>query len=191
MVPAVFVVIDELPLSANGKVDRKALPAPGQPAGLVAEYVAPRTDTERVLAEVWVQVLGVERVGIHDNFFELGGDSILSIQVMSRVRVAFDVELSPRVLFESPTVAGLAATVTESAVGALPAIPVADRVGELPESPLSFAQQRLWFLDQFAPESSGHVIAFAVRLRGDLDVNALSGAFSALVARHESLRTTF
>jgi non-ribosomal peptide synthetase component F len=130
----------------------------------------------------------VERVGIHDNFFELGGDSILSIQVMSRARVAFEVEFSPRVLFADPTVAGLAAAVAESTVSALPAIPVADRVGELP---LSFAQQRLWFLDKFAPGGSGYATAFAVRLRGELDLDALSGAVDALVARHESLRTTF
>src|SRR6185437_11269055 len=127
-------------------------------------------------------------VGIHDNFFELGGDSILSVQVMSRVRVAFAVELSPRVLFVDPTVAGLAAAVAESVLPALPAIPVVDRVGELP---LSFAQQRLWFLDQFSPGGSGYVISFAVTLRGALDVETLSGAWTALVARHESLRTTF
>ncbi|MGH9205818.1 MAG: condensation domain-containing protein, partial [Acidimicrobiales bacterium] len=128
------------------------------------------------------------RVGIHDNFFELGGDSILSIQVVSRVRVALGVELSPRVLFVDPTVAGLAAAVAKSGVSALPAITVADRVGELP---LSFAQQRLWFLDQFAPGGSGYVTAFAVRLGGELDVEALSVALSGLVVRHESLRTTF
>ncbi|HJT03149.1 MAG TPA: amino acid adenylation domain-containing protein, partial [Pseudonocardiaceae bacterium] len=172
----------------TGKLDRHALPAPDRLMEPVAEYVAARTDTERVLADIWVQVLGVERVGIHDNFFELGGDSILSVQVMSRVRVAFGVELSPRVLFVNPTVAGLAAAITESVMPALPAIQVADRVGGLP---LSFAQQRLWFLDQFAPNSSGYVIAFAVKLRGELNLAALSGALAALVARHESLRTTF
>ncbi|MGH3823001.1 MAG: amino acid adenylation domain-containing protein, partial [Pseudonocardiaceae bacterium] len=188
MVPAAFVVLDELPLGPTGKVNRKALPAPDEPAEPVAEYVAPRTATERIMAELWAQVLGLERVGVHDNFFELGGDSILSIQVMSRVRVACGVEISPRMLFVDPTVAGLAAAVAGSAACALPAIPVADRVGELP---LSFAQQRLWFLDQFAPGGSGYVTAFAARLRGELDLAALTGAWSAVVARHESLRTTF
>ncbi|MGH3846996.1 MAG: amino acid adenylation domain-containing protein, partial [Pseudonocardiaceae bacterium] len=188
MVPAVFMPLAALPLSANGKVNRKALPAPDQIIEPVAAYVAPRTATEQTLTDIWTQVLGTDRVGVHDNFFELGGDSILSIQVMSRIRGAFGVELSPRVLFIDPTVAGLATAVTESAVCALPPITAADRVGELP---LSFAQQRLWFLDQFAPESSGYVIAFAMRLRGELDLAALSGALSALVARHESLRTTF
>ncbi|MBV9059976.1 MAG: amino acid adenylation domain-containing protein, partial [Pseudonocardiales bacterium] len=188
MVPAVFVTLDALPLTANGKVDRTALPAPDQLAAPVAEYVAPRTETERVVAEIWARVLGVAQVGIYDNFFELGGDSILSIQVMSRVRVALKVELSPRVLFVDPTVAGLAAAVAESAVSALPAIPVADRVGELP---LSFAQQRLWFLDQFSPGETGYVIAFAAHLRGELDLDALSRALTELITRHESLRTTF
>ncbi|MGH3669764.1 MAG: amino acid adenylation domain-containing protein, partial [Pseudonocardiaceae bacterium] len=187
MVPALFVTLDELPLGSTGKLDRKALPAPDRAAEPVAKYVAPRTPTERVLADIWAQVLGVDRVGVEDNFFELGGDSILSIQVISRVRVAFKAELSPRVLFVDPTVAGLAAAIAESVVSALPAIPVLERIGELP---LSFAQQRLWFLDQFAPGGSEYVIAFAVHLRGELDLDALSGALSELVARHESLRTT-
>ncbi len=188
MVPAVFVVLDELPVSPNGKLDRRALPAPDRIADPVAEYIAPRSATEHTLAGIWVEVLGVDRVGVRDNFFELGGDSILSIQVMSRVRVIFGVELSPRVLFVDPTVAGLAVAVAESVVSASASIGVADRVGELP---LSFAQQRLWFLDKFSPDGSGYVSAFALRLRGELDREALLVAFSAVVARHESLRTTF
>ncbi|MGH3613894.1 MAG: amino acid adenylation domain-containing protein, partial [Pseudonocardia sp.] len=188
MVPAVFVTLGELPRNANGKLDRKALPAPDQAAQPAARYAAPRTPAEHTLTQIWAQVLGADRVGIHDNFFELGGDSILSIQVMSRVRVAFGAELSPRVLFVDPTVAGLAVAVAESVVSDSGPIAVADRVGELP---LSFAQQRLWFLDEFAPGGAGNVTAFAVRLRGEVDLDALSGAVSALVARHESLRTTF
>ncbi|HZS23170.1 MAG TPA: amino acid adenylation domain-containing protein, partial [Pseudonocardiaceae bacterium] len=188
MVPAAFVMLDELPLGATGKVDRGALPAPGGCLGMVTEYVAPRTGTERIVAGIWEQVLGVDRVGVEDNFFELGGDSILSIQVMSRIRLVCGVELSPRVLFVSPTVAGLAAAIAESAQSALPAIPVAERVGELP---LSFAQQRLWFLDQFTSDASGYVTPFAVRLRGELDLDALAEALRLVVARHESLRTTF
>ncbi|HEV7453554.1 MAG TPA: amino acid adenylation domain-containing protein, partial [Pseudonocardiaceae bacterium] len=138
---------------------------------------------------VWAEVLGLERVGVTDNFFELGGDSILSIQVMSRVRVAFGVDLSLRVLFVDPTVAGLATAVSavSGAVWGAP-IDVIPRDGELP---LSFAQQRLWFLEEFAPGGSGYVSAFALRLCGELDVDALGVAFTGLVARHESLRTTF
>ncbi|HZS21710.1 MAG TPA: amino acid adenylation domain-containing protein, partial [Pseudonocardiaceae bacterium] len=188
MVPALFVTLDELPLNQNRKLDRKALPTPDQPAAPIAQYIAPRTDTERIVAGIWEQVLGVDRVGVGDNFFELGGDSVLSIQVVSRIRLACGIELSPRALFTNPTAAELAVAIAESAHSALPAIPVAERVGELP---LSFAQQRLWFLDQFAPDVSGYVIAFAVRLHGQLNLEALSEAFSAVVARHESLRTTF
>ncbi|MCA1681994.1 MAG: condensation domain-containing protein, partial [Actinobacteria bacterium] len=189
MVPAVFVTLDELPLNANGKLDRRALPVPE--LGVTgAGYVAPRTDIERVVADVWAQVLGVDRVGVEDNFFELGGDSILSIQLVSRVRVACGVEVSLRSLFTNPTVAGLAGVIAADtgAGGSVAAIPVADRTGALP---LSFAQQRLWFLDKFEPESSEYITPSAVRLRGELDTAALGRAFTALVARHESLRTTF
>ncbi|MGH3874774.1 MAG: amino acid adenylation domain-containing protein [Pseudonocardiaceae bacterium] len=188
LVPAVFVVLDALPMGATGKLDRRALPAPDRVTEPVMEYIAPRTATEHKLAEVWAEVLGVKRVGVSDNFFESGGDSILSVQVMSRVRMAFGVELSPRVLFVDPTVAGLAAAVSGEVVSAAAAIGVVDRAGELP---LSFAQQRLWFLDEFAPGGSGYVSAFALRLGGSLDLDALSVALTALVARHESLRTTF
>ncbi|MGH3776207.1 MAG: amino acid adenylation domain-containing protein, partial [Pseudonocardiaceae bacterium] len=189
MVPAVFVVLDELPLGPTGKLDRKALPAPDRAAEPVAEYIAPRTPAEHTLAGIWAQVLGVKRVGVGDNFFELGGDSILSIQVMSRVRVVFGVDVPLRALFVDPTVAGLAAAVSAGS-GSVEGAPigVVDRVGELP---LSFAQQRLWFLDEFAPGAPGYVSGFALRLRGDVDVDALSEALTAVVARHESLRTTF
>ncbi|HJT03156.1 MAG TPA: amino acid adenylation domain-containing protein, partial [Pseudonocardiaceae bacterium] len=188
MVPAVFITLDELPLGPTGKLDRTALPAPESAGQPVAEYVAPRTDTERALADIWAQVLGVDRVGVYDNFFELGGDSILSLQVMSRVRVTLDAELSPRALFLDPTVAGLSTAVTGSTVPGLAPITAAERAGQLP---LSFAQQRLWFLDEFAPGGAEYVSAFALRLRGDLNLDALSAAVSALVSRHESLRTTF
>ena len=190
MVPAVFVVLDELPLNVNGKLDRRALPAPEFGGGGV--YVAPRTELERVVADIWAGVLGVERVGVEDSFFELGGDSILSVQVTSRVRAALGVEVPLRVLFTHPTVAGLvgviAADVGAGDVDAVSVIPVVSRAGELP---LSFAQQRLWFLNEFAPDSSEYITPWAWRLRGELDVAALARALSALVARHESLRTTF
>ncbi|MGH3874274.1 MAG: amino acid adenylation domain-containing protein [Pseudonocardiaceae bacterium] len=188
MVPAVFVVVDGLPLSVNGKVDRGGLPVPDLVVVSGVGYVAPRTVVERVLAGIWAEVLGVERVGVEDNFFELGGDSILSIRVMSRVRVVFGVELSPRALFVDPTVVGLAVVVSGSVVSDSVGIGVVDRVGGLP---LSFAQQRLWFLHVFAPEGVGYVSAFALRLCGVLDRAALWVALGELVARHESLRTTF
>ncbi|MCA1681610.1 MAG: amino acid adenylation domain-containing protein, partial [Actinobacteria bacterium] len=192
MLPSAFVQLDQLPLTPSGKVDRRALPAPDGAQRPESEYVAPRTPTEQVLADVWAQVLRVERVGVQDNFFELGGDSILSIQVVSRVRVAFGVEVSLRSLFINPTVAGLAGVLPADAVadysGAASAIPVVARADALP---LSFAQQRLWFLNEFEPDSSEYISPAAVRLRGELDTAALARALSGLVARHESLRTTF
>ncbi|MEV0677472.1 non-ribosomal peptide synthase/polyketide synthase [Actinosynnema sp. NPDC050436] len=181
MVPAAYVVLDRLPLNANGKLDRAALPAPDRDASVGDGYAAPRTEAERLVAAVWEDVLGLDRVGADDNFFALGGDSILSIRVASRLRESFD--LSPRALFDHPTVAGLAAALTG---GALAPIPRA--TGDFP---LSFAQQRLWFLDQFSPGGTEYVTPFAVRLVGDLDVARLERALSDLVARHESLRTTF
>jgi amino acid adenylation domain-containing protein/non-ribosomal peptide synthase protein (TIGR01720 family) len=192
MVPSAFVAMDSLPLSANGKLDRRALPAPAREAGTRADYVAPRTDTERAMADIWTEVIGLERVGIQDNFFELGGDSILSIRVMSRLRAALGIELSPRALFTHPTVAGLAAAIASQAgtgdAEALSSIRVVPRDGDLP---LSFAQQRLWFLDQFEPNSNEYITPTALRLQGRLDVDALNTALTGLVARHESLRTTF
>nr|QEO73559.1 condensation domain-containing protein [uncultured bacterium] len=189
MVPSAFVVMAELPLTPSGKVDRKALPAPEGGARLGTPYVAPRTPTEVMLAEIWTEVLGVERVGVHDDFFDLGGDSILSIQVVSRARTALRTELSPRVLFDASTVADLAATVLgKASSGQADPITVVDRGGALP---LSFAQQRLWFLNDFDPDSAEYNTVFALRLSGDLVHEALSEAMNGLVARHESLRTTF
>ncbi|MGH3982052.1 MAG: amino acid adenylation domain-containing protein, partial [Pseudonocardiaceae bacterium] len=192
MLPAAFVVVDELPLNANGKLDRQALPAPDWAANGTAAYVAPRTEAQAVVANVWAQVLGVHRVGIEDNFFELGGDSILSIQVASRLQAAFGVELSPRAMFTHATVAELAAAIPTESDG-VSTIPVFARDGELAPfcAQLSFAQQRLWFLHEFAPDSTEYVTRVGLRLRGPLDLDALDVAFTALVARHESLRTTF
>ncbi|MGH3593361.1 MAG: condensation domain-containing protein, partial [Pseudonocardiaceae bacterium] len=187
MVPAAFVVLDALPLNANGKLDRRALPAP-EWGGDTEGYVAPRTEVEAVMARIWAEVLGVERVGVGDNFFELGGDSILSIRVASRLRAAFDVEMSPRAVFTHSTIAELAAAIPAGSAGGVPVITVISRDGELA---LSFAQQRLWFLHQFDPHSSEYLTRVGLRLRGELDLDALGAAFTRLVARHESLRTTF
>ncbi|MGW6618207.1 amino acid adenylation domain-containing protein, partial [Streptomyces erythrochromogenes] len=193
MVPAVFVPLDDLPLTPSGKVDRRSLPAPEfRPDVSATDYEAPRNATEQLLAEVWSEVLGVEKVGIHDNFFDLGGDSILSIQVVSRARQALGIRLSPRLLFEAPTVAELADRAgPDGAVGdaapeeALPALP---RDGLLP---MSFGQQRLWFLEDFNEGSTEYHSAAGLRLTGPLDPAALRAAVHDLVARHESLRTTF
>ena len=193
MVPALFVLLDALPLMPNGKVDRGALPAPDRTRPeLDKAFVAPRTPTEELLSEIWAQVLDIERVGIYDNFFDLGGHSLLATQVVSRIREAFQVELPLRRIFEVPTVAGLAESihVAHSAgqnLLAPPILPV-PRDGNLP---LSFAQQRLWFIDQLAPGNSAYNIPAAIRLRGSLNLAALEQSLNEIVKRHESLRTTF
>ncbi|GLZ39063.1 non-ribosomal peptide synthase/polyketide synthase [Actinokineospora sp. NBRC 105648] len=184
MVPAAFVALDALPLTANGKLDRRALPTPEWTDA--PGYVAPRTDAERVVADAWADVLGLPRVGAEDNFFALGGDSILSIRVVARLRTALGTDVSPRLLFDNPTVAGLALAVGGAALAE--SIPV---LAQDAAAPLSFAQQRLWFLQEFDPGSTEYVTPLALRLRGPLDLGSLSVAMTALVARHESLRTTF
>ncbi|HEV2761388.1 MAG TPA: amino acid adenylation domain-containing protein, partial [Pyrinomonadaceae bacterium] len=195
MVPSAFVLLDSLPLTPNGKVDRKALPEPeagGAGAGL--EYAEPRAGVEEVVAGVFAAVLKVERVGRVGNFFELGGHSLLATQAVSRLRVACGVEIPLRALFEHPTVEGLSRVVGEllrGEAGATAAVPPLVRVSREGELPLSFAQQRLWFLDQLEPESAFYNIPSAVRLRGALDVRALSQALTEVARRHESLRTSF
>ncbi|WP_254897273.1 non-ribosomal peptide synthetase [Amycolatopsis sp. Hca4] len=187
MVPSAFVLLDELPLTRNGKLDQRALPAPA--ATETGSFAEPRTETERTVAAVLAATLGLDRVGADGHFFELGGDSILSIRFTSALREAFGVDVSPRTVFDHPTVAALAAALPSASATARPAAitPVA-RDGELP---LSFGQQRLWFLDDFAPGSTDHVTVFGVRLHGDLRPDALARALTTLIARHESLRTTF
>ncbi|WP_164021359.1 non-ribosomal peptide synthetase, partial [Pyxidicoccus trucidator] len=194
MVPSAIVVLDTMPLAPGGKVDRKALPAPSEARRDEAvEHVAPRTPTEDLLAGVWAQLLGVERVGVHDNFFELGGHSLLATQLASRVRAAFQVELPLRDLFSMPTVAALAARLeTERQKGSgisLPDLVPVPRTGEA--LPVSFGQQRLWFLDQLQPGTAHYNMPVPLRLDGKLDVQALERAFTELLRRHESLRTTF
>ncbi|HEX8819889.1 MAG TPA: condensation domain-containing protein, partial [Archangium sp.] len=191
LVPAAIVVLAAFPLTPSGKVDRKALPLPGV-APRSEGFVAPRTDTERRLAELWTRTLGVERVGVTDSFFELGGHSLLATQLVSRVRGTFGVELPLRAVFESPTLEALARRVEDAprlATGAGAPPPLVARPGEEPV--LGFAQQRLWFLDRLQPGSTAYNVPSAVRLTGALDVQALERGLEALVQRHEVLRTTF
>ena len=192
MVPSAFVQLEALPLTPNGKVDRRALPVPDQERPqLEKAFVAPRTATEEVVAGVWADVLRLEQVGVYDNFFDLGGHSLLATQVISRVRVALQVELSLHSLFEEPTVAGLAkrvetARLADEGLQAPPIVP-ASRDQELP---LSFVQEQLWFLDQLKPGSSSYNIPQAIRMSGAIDVAALRQTLESIVARHETLRTT-
>ena len=189
MVPSVLVRLDRLPLTGNGKLDRKALPQADamQAKEKGAEFVAPRTDIERTLAAIWQEVLKLERIGIHDNFFALGGDSILSLQIIARAR-AKGLKLLPKQVFEQQTIAGLAQLLDKSEVSATLPLKPSGREGLLP---LSFAQQRLWFLHRLEPDSAAYNVPALLRFSGVLDTGALKAAFNALVMRHEILRTTF
>ena len=191
MVPAAIVALERLPLTPNGKLDRRALPAPEGP-GSGGEQTAPRTPTEELLAGIWADVLRRERVGVGESFFEMGGHSLLATRVVSRIREAFGVELPLRALFEAPTMERLAARVEAlraggPGAGAPPLVP-AERTGRLP---LSFAQERLWFLEQLSPGGHVYTIPGALRLEGLLDAGALEAALGEIVRRHEALRTRF
>jgi amino acid adenylation domain-containing protein len=192
MVPAAFVALERLPLTPNGKVDRRALAFLQPRRAAVAARTPPRTPAEEILAGIWEQVLGAAGVGAHDNFFDLGGHSLLATRVISRVREAFGVEIRLRALFEEPTVAGLAARVeTARAAGSAAAPPPIARVPRQGRLPLSFGQQRLWFLDQLEPGSAAYNVPLAVRLEGALHPGALTAGLSEVVRRHEALRTVF
>jgi hypothetical protein len=166
MVPDTVVVLPALPVTANGKIDRRALPEPG-PSARERPSTAPRTPTEEMVAAVWAGVLDLERVGTQESFFELGGHSLLATQVVSRLRAAFGVDVPVRWIFEAPTVAGLAARVDAARVAApVESVPPLRQVGPGVPLPLSFAQQRLWFLDQLEPGSVSYNIPGAVPARG-------------------------
>ena len=191
MVPSAFVSLDNFPLTPNGKLDRKALPAPSieQAATDIDEA---RSPVEEILCSIWADVLRAESVATRQNFFELGGHSLLATQVISRVREAFNVEVPLRALFESPTVAGIAEVIErEKSAGRIVEAPPIVAVSRDRELPLSFAQQRLWFIHQLEPDSPAYNLPFALRLKGDLDVSALSRSLADIVARHEVLRTRF
>ncbi len=197
MVPAAFVALPELPLTSHGKLDLRRLPAPDWQTG---ETAAPRTPTEELVAGLWSEVLGLPRVGLDDDFFAAGGHSLLATRLVSRLREALGVQLPLRALFESPTVAGLARrletarrerTAMEAGAPIPPPIPAAPRPLDGTPLPLSFAQERLWFLDRLAPGGSAYNLAAAVRLRGGLEVAALAAAFGEIARRHEVLGATY
>ncbi|MEV1136524.1 amino acid adenylation domain-containing protein, partial [Rhodococcus coprophilus] len=186
MVPSVLVVLDELPLNSSGKLDRKALPSPVFEA---REFRAPQTTVEQVVASVFSEVLGVERVGLDDDFFGLGGNSLIATQVVARLGAALGTRVPVRVLFEASTVGALAGRV-EQVSGGGAGVPLVARVRPA-QVPLSLAQQRMWFLNRLDPGSAANNIPVAIRLSGPLDVDALQAAVSDVVARHESLRTVY
>ncbi len=188
MVPDVVTVLEELPLTVNGKLDRRALPAP-QVTADGGEHREPVTESEIAVAAVWSDVLGLERVGADDSFFDLGGNSLVATRVLARINEALGSSLAIRELFEEPTVAGLAARIdggsTAAAVPELRARPRPERI------PLSLAQQRMWVLNQLDPGSSTYNIPLAIRLRGNLDTEALAASVRDVIERHETLRTVY
>ena len=191
MLPAAFIPLDQLPLSPNGKVDYRALPTPDEVTpSLETAFVPARTPVEEMLSGIWADILKVERVGVHDNFFELGGHSLLATQVISRVRKTFELELPLRVVFETPTVAEMAEEIEKSQFDGAN-IPPLVRREPVDEIPLSFAQQRLWFLDQLEPGSSLFNIPIAIQLSGRLKFEALQETLATVVDRHEVLRTNY
>jgi amino acid adenylation domain-containing protein len=191
VVPSALHQLPALPLSANGKVNRLALPdlAPARP-NLSADYIAPRNEIEMRLAAIWSEVLHVEQIGVEDNFFELGGHSLLAAQVIARVRREFQREISLRLMFECPNVARLAHAVQNADPNdqrlSVPSITAFERNGA---APLSFNQQQFWLLDQVAPNRSAYNVRSAIRINGALDVQKLQRALETVVARHEVLRT--
>ena len=193
MVPSVFVLLKSLPLTPNGKVDRKALPAP-EWSGVEQDenFSAPRNPVEDMLAGIWAEVLGLDNVDIHDNFFSVGGHSLLATQVVSRLNQVFQVDVPLRNVFENPTIAKLAERIEDirGRERNRQLFPIL-RVARKKELPLSFSQQRLWFLDQYEPNSSVYNIPSALRLRGALDIGALEQSLNEIIRRHEILRTTF
>ena len=193
MVPSCFVVLPAMPLTPNGKIDRNALPAPPRTRPpQEAPYVAPRNPLEQDLKKIWSEVLCLDEIGIHDNFFDLGGHSLRAVQVLTRIKQVSRVAIPLQQFFASPTLAGLANYVeqprSESARASI--VPL-DRVAREPELPLSFAQQRLWFLDQLEPGSPRYNVAIVLQITGRLDVQILQRTLDEILKRHESLRTVF
>ena len=193
MLPSSFVMLQTLPLTTNGKIDRNALPAlDGSRPQLTRTFVEPRTETEELVTRAWSEVLKLEKIGAHDNFFELGGHSLLAIQVVSRVRDIFHRKVALRVLFEAPTIAGMATkierTIRSGRGQDLPPIVPAPRDGVLP---LSMNQEQLWSLDQMVPRTHFFNMPYVYRLSGNLNVEALEMTLKEIFRRHEALRTVF
>ncbi|WP_420716179.1 amino acid adenylation domain-containing protein, partial [Mycobacterium sp. 94-17] len=184
MVPAAVVVVPALPLTTNGKLDTRALPVPEYGE---AAYRAPRSAVEEILAGSYAEILGLPRVGIDDSFFDLGGDSLSAMRLIAGVNKAFQTRLSVRTLFDAPTIAGLSPRMHETASADVPLV-AAERPARVP---LSFAQNRLWFLGQLHGASPVYNMTVGLRLSGRLDAGALGAALADVVARHESLRTVF
>ncbi|HKG78331.1 MAG TPA: amino acid adenylation domain-containing protein, partial [Pyrinomonadaceae bacterium] len=192
MAPSVYISLPALPMTSNGKLDRRALPPPETAVEADEAYVAPTTPTEEVVANICAEVLGLKRLGRHENLFDVGCHSLLATKIVSRLRAAFQSELSLLHVFKTPTVAGLARAVetNQSSEHYLDAPPLRPFEGD-GQAPLSFTQERLWFLSQLDPTSTSYSVPRALRIKGKLDVKALEETFCEIIRRHEILRTTF
>ncbi|WP_460730517.1 condensation domain-containing protein, partial [Nocardia heshunensis] len=194
MVPSAVVVLDAIPLTVNGKLDRRALPAP---AAHARAFRAPETPIQETVAGVFADVLGLDRVGLDDDFFDLGGNSLIATRVVSRIGSALDTTVAVRTLFEASTVESLSARIESHTDGGfraklVPRVRTPKAQGDGPELvPLSFAQQRMWFLNQYDTSSAAYNLPLAIRLNGELDTAALELAVADVVRRHESLRTRY
>ncbi len=193
MVPTAFIQLEAFPLTLNGKLDIRALPKPDfSNVNMQAEFIAPRNEDEKKMAEIWKELLNIGQVGVTNSFFDLGGHSLIATQLMSRIRQNFGVELELRALFESPTISGLVHHVEQARLSEyLPSVPELKPMPREGDIPLSFAQQRLWFLDQLAPDNSFYNLPTAMRLIGRLDLDVLNRTLQEIIRRHEILRTTF
>ena len=190
MIPSAIVLLPRLPLTPNGKIDRQALPEPELLES--RKFVAPRTPTEEVVCTIWAEVLRKDKVSTEESFFDLGGHSLLATQVISRIRRALNVDLPLRALFESPTVVAIAEQIDHARRDpAIAEVPPITKVSREQDLPLSFAQQRLWVLDQMEPNDPLYNIPRRTRMRGELNLSAFGAALNAIVQRHESQRTTF
>jgi amino acid adenylation domain-containing protein len=191
MVPGMFVKLDSLPLLPNGKIDRKNLPVQTVEAGSSEKSQAPETATEKMVGEIWKELLGLKDISIQDDFFQLGGHSLLATQAVARIRRALGVEIPLRQMFETPALGEMAKKVEELATGKQKEAPALVCVSREQPLPLSYAQQRLWFLDQWAPGSGWYNVGGAARIRGELDLRALEMGLLEIMRRHEVMRTHF
>ena len=187
MIPHTLMVMEKLPVLPNGKLDRNSLPEPDLSA-IQSKFVPPQTPTQEIIAKIWAEVLGIEKIGIHDNFLELGGHSLLASLVISRLREALSIELSIANLFAAPTIATFSEQIGSSAQNILPTLEPVSRNIELP---LSLTQQRFWFLDQMEGANPAYNIVRVLNLQGSLNFIALEGAIATIINRHETLRTSF
>ncbi len=194
MIPSFFIILDELPRLPNGKIDRQALPSPRSVRpDMDVVFIPPETATEKTLAQIWKELLGIEKIGRHDNFFELGGHSLLAAQLVSRVRQKLQVEIPLKLVFTAPTLSHLAVsiTTTQQSQNKLTAVTIIPQVSRQNPLPLSFGQRRLWFLDRLTEHKALYNLPILLHLIGTLNISVLEQSLNEVIRRHESLRTTF